>query len=189
MKLHSKRNEVFLRDGLVYKHVANTDAAAREAGILRALRRRGVAVPQVIRCRENLLVLEYLPGEPLPDVIESGGYDPQALASALCDWFEAFYRALPAGEIRGDVNGRNFLCDGTSICGVDFEERRHGPRARDAGRLAAFIAAYGTMDPERQEKLTVCFTQEFIARFGCRAEEIVEEYEMERVAMQKRRGG
>lgn len=186
---YSKRNEVFLRDGLVHKRAGSAGAAAREAAILRALHARGVAVPRVLDCRENLLALEYLPGVPLPDIIERGGYDPGALAAALCDWFEAFYKAAAAGELRGDVNGRNFLYDSAKIYSVDFEERRHGPKARDAGRLAAFIATYDTVDPQRQSDLAARFTREFMARFRCSAEEIAEEYEMERISMRKRRGG
>jgi len=184
----SKRNEVVLRDGLVHKTVESPQAAALEASILRELRGRGVAVPDVIARRGSLLVLEYLPGEPLPDLIERGGYDPEALAVALCGWFAAFYAAVPSGELRGDVNGRNFLYDGVKISSVDFEERCHGPWARDAGRLAAFLETYDSRDSARQAALAAAFIREFSARFACAPEEILAERETEYDAMRRRRG-
>jgi len=189
----SKRNEVTLRDGLVYKKTKDPQAAFLEASILRELRGRGVAVPEVLDCRDGVLVMEYLRGEPLPDVIERGGYDAGALAGALCDWFGAFYgaAAVPAGtagESRGDVNGRNFLVRDGRICGVDFEERCFGSRARDAGRLAAFIETYDTRDRESQEALAEAFMRGFAERFGCDMSEILDERELEYAAMRLRRG-
>ena len=194
MRFLSKRNEVVLRDGLVYKRVQSPRAAALEASILRELRSRGVAVPEVIACRDTLLVLETLPGEPLPDLIERGAYEPQTLALALCDWFATFYAATGAsrancsiGELRGDVNGRNFLYDGIKIHGVDFEERCYGPRARDAGRLAAFLATYHSPDPARQEALAEAFMREFSVRFACAPAEILAEQTSEYAAIRQRR--
>jgi len=190
----SKRNEVFLREGLVYKKTKDPRAAALEASILRELRAGGAAVPEVLACRDGVLVMECLPGEPLPDVIERGGYDVDMLAGALCDWFDGFYRAAvpsaptgTAGAVRGDVNGRNFLWDGERIYGVDFEERCFGPRARDAGRLAAFIETYRGCEPQRREALSRAFMRGFAEKFGCGMEEILDEREGELDAMRLRR--
>jgi tRNA A-37 threonylcarbamoyl transferase component Bud32 len=181
-----------LRDGLVYKQVKSPQAAALEASILCELREAGVAVPEVISCRGDLLILEYLPGEPLPDIIERGGYDSEAIAAALCGWFAVFYAAVP-GELRGDVNGRNFLygragrCDGAKIYSVDFEQRCHGSIARDAGRLAAFIETYETCDRASQAALSQVFMKDYSERFHCEMNEILAEREMEYVAMRLRR--
>lgn len=188
MRFISKRNEVTLRDGLVYKQVESPQAAALEASILRELHGRAVPVPEVVSCGGNLLILEYLSGEPLPDVIEGGGYDPEAIAIALCDWFAAFYAAIPPGELRGDVNGRNFLWDGEKIRSVDFEGRCYGPRARDAGRLAAFIGTYEACDKASQAALSQAFMKDFSERFHCNMGEILTEREAEFEAMAQRRG-
>jgi len=188
LKLFSRRNEVTLRDGQVYKQMKDPQAAALEADILRELHGKGVPVPALLDCRGALLVMEYLPGDPLPDVIERGAYDPGALAHALCAWFAAFYAAMPPGALRGDVNGRNFLCGGENIYGVDFEERCFGPRSRDAGRLAAFIETYRTTDSNKQAALSQAFMQNFSEQFGCTAEEISAAREAELDAMRERRG-
>jgi len=151
-----------------------------EAQILRQLHAHGVPVPQVIEAQENLLILDFLPGQPLPDVIEHGDYCPVQLAHALYDWFAAFAQACP-GLSRGDVNGRNFLYDGTQVFAVDFEEElQPGSLADDCGRLAAFLATYRTAHSEKQAELVHTFMQKNgypVHAFLC-----------ELVAMQQRRG-
>lgn len=186
MKFISKRNEVHLQDGLVHKRVCSAQAAKQEATILKHLHSHHVPVPQVLNCRGNLLVLEHLPGEALPDLIERGDYEPEALAHALCAWLAAFYAAMP-GLARGDVNGRNFLYDGKIIRSVDFEECPSGFPASDAGRLTAFIETYDTLNQEKQAILADIFAQEFCKRFGCSPEEIAAARELELAAMRKRR--
>jgi len=165
--------------------VKDPQAACLEASILRDLHARDVAVPGVLACEGNLLVLEYLPGEPLPDIIERGNYSPATLASALCDWFAAFYAAVP--ESRGDVNGRNFLCDGEKIYSVDFEERCFESPAKDAGRLAAFIETYNTSDTLKQIALAEAIMCAFVESFDCDMSEILSEKEAEYDAMRLRR--
>jgi len=187
MKFISKRNQVTLRDGLVCKQAQDPQSAYLEASILRELRGAGVAVPEVVSCEGDLLVLEYLPGEPLPEFIERGGVAPEMIAAALCDWFAAFYDAVTPGECRGDVNGRNFLWDGEKIYSVDFEERCFGPRARDAGRLAAFIETYETREKAGQMALSRAFMHAFSERFNCDMRVILEERESEFAAMRLRR--
>jgi len=149
-------------------------------------------VPAVLDCRDGLLVLEYLPGDPLPDIIERGGYDAAALAEALCAWFMAFYAAVPSGESRGDVNGRNFLChfgsdDGAKIYSVDFESRCYAPPSRDAGRLAAFLETYDTRDPESQTALAEAFMRNFAEKFNCTLNDILAQRQTEYAAMRQRR--
>ena len=170
----------------MYKRRRGALAAAREAAYLRHLRGRGVAVPRVMARHGRTLTLEPLPGEPLPDLIERGGYDPAALADALCDWFAAFYAAAP-GRSRGDVNGRNFLYDGERVRGVDFEGLPYGAKSMDAGRLAAFLSTYDTRDPEAREALTQAFTRGFAAKFACDMTEIERAMEKELTAMRVRR--
>jgi len=188
VRFYSRKNRVHFFEGVVFKRVPSSRDARREAEILRQLRDCDVPVPEVIGCRDNLLILEYLPGEPLPDIVQRGGYDPGALAQALCGWFGAFYAAVPPGELRGDVNGRNFLADGDNIVSVDFEECCRGPIARDAGRLAAFLATYHTRDRERQAALAEQFARQFCARFGCDPREVQAEQAAELAAMRERRG-
>ena len=156
MTFISKKNNVQLVDGQVHKH---SPTALQEAAIVQQLHAAGVPVPQVISAEDCLLILELLPGQPLPDAIERGDYDPTQLAQALCDWFALFDAACP-GMSRGDVNGRNFLYDGSKIYAVDFEEAlQSGSLACDCGRLAAFLATYNTLHREKQAVLVHTFMQ------------------------------
>jgi len=155
-KYVSRRNDVRLVNGVVHKTSATV---AQEAATLRMLHSADVLVPQVTAAQDNLLILEHLPGQPLPDVIEHGDYDPTQLAHALYDWFARFDAACPSLS-RGDVNGRNFLYNGTQVFAVDFEEPlQPGSLACDCGHLAAFLATYDTPHPEKQAELVHAFMQ------------------------------
>ena len=185
MKFQSKRNEVHLKDGAVHKIGPR---ARQEAETLQFLRGQGVAVPKVLRCDENLLVLEHLPGQTLPDLIEHGSYDVHVLSAALRDWFADYYTALP-GMLRGDVNGRNFLYDGQLVYSVDFEDPLlPGPPAQDAGRLAAFLASYDTNKPQQQLELAALFAAQFCVQFSCCPNEVAQAYLRELGLMRRRRG-
>lgn len=185
IRFPSWRNEVELRGGVVYKRHGSEEAAAREAENLLALCAKGVAVPRLLARKGAVLELEYLPGATLPEWIARGGYDPAALALALCGWFAAFYAAVPWR--RADGNGRNFLYDGARVASVDFEERYDAPPACDAGRLTAFLLDYRTERPEPQAALVLLFAEEFCRRFGCRPEEVAAAREAEFAAMRARR--
>jgi len=85
------------------------------------------------------------------------------------------------------VNGRNFLYDGERIYGVDFEERAVGSKARDAGRLAAFLETYETCDRENQAALSEAFMHLFANKFACEMNELLAERNAEFEAMRLRR--
>jgi len=131
----------------VEKHVASAEAAAFEASMLKRLFAAGVPVPQLIAQENHIIRMSYLPGETLPDLMTRLEKDAdKALlfraADSLIEWLENFYRAVDADEVRGDVNGRNFIWDGQRWWGVDFEERAAGDREEDIGRLLAFVLTY-----------------------------------------------
>jgi len=151
LKFVSKKNTVMLRDGLVEKHFSSESSAAFEAQALKHLQTFGVRVPRVMEQSGCVLKLEYIPGETLPDYIErleSSSWttlDICTVAEAVVNWLSEFYRAVDTdktGEIRGDVNGRNYIFDGVHCIGVDFEERTHGEKEQDIGLLIAYILNY-----------------------------------------------
>ncbi|MCL2695946.1 MAG: phosphotransferase, partial [Clostridiales bacterium] len=146
-KFYSKRNTVILRDSLVEKRVASPAAAALEAAMLTQLHAAGVPVPELIAQEGSTIKMSYIDGEPLPDLLtrlETAHCErdtAHSIADSLIEWLADFYRAMD-GQIRGDVNGRNFLWDGARWWGVDFEQRETGERAQDIGRLLAFVLTY-----------------------------------------------
>jgi len=146
----SKRNKVLLRGGIVEKHFASIEAASYEAAALERLYAAGVSAPELIVREGCIIKMRYISGETLPDVIArlEKTEDRSALKQAadeIIRWLGSYYRAVDTdntGEIRGDVNGRNFLFDGKRCWGVDFEEPATGVKEQDIGRLVAYVLTY-----------------------------------------------
>lgn len=159
----SKKNKVLLVNGIVEKHHINPEAANREVSNLQLLHTNGLAVPRVISAQNNIIMMEHIEGQTLPDMIDSyedvtnDKYDSVTLPSldllsgALVHWFREYYKITYDifGRVcgRGDVNGRNFIFDGKMFRGVDFEDDINAPEdvdiaERDIGRLMAFVLYY-----------------------------------------------
>jgi len=149
LKFKSKRNTVLLRNNIVEKHCASVELANIELQILEQLKKAGVNVPQVYSQNGAVLKMEYIPGKTLPDLIEeyeasvtTDELSCNGVAMEIIKWFDDFYRAVATEEIRGDVNGRNFIFNNNQCWGVDFEERIYGTKEQDIGRLIAFVLTY-----------------------------------------------
>ena len=207
MKFDSKRNKVFLTDGIVVKQFACEKSASFEMEQLQRLRVAGVLVPSVLFCEGFELGLEYVSGETLPDFIErlerlqcerqasSMPYpavlsELEAAAAAIICWLSDFYRAVDSektGEIRGDVNGRNFLLDGACCIGVDFEERCFGTREQDIGRLVAFVITYTPQGTEVKAEFARMLMQNAVQILGVDATEVERQRDLELKAIIDRR--
>jgi len=173
MRFKSKRNQVEL---VVRKTVATLEAANSEADFLRKLAANGVAVPEVLDVRENVLYLQYIEGPTLPD------FFCDEAAESLSTWLKDFYNAT--GEIRGDVNGRNFIFSGGKCYGVDFEEHVYGAKEEDAGKLLAFASTYSL--PEEKRERFVSVLRKFLTE-GLDIVQVEHFYEKELEAIKKRR--
>jgi tRNA A-37 threonylcarbamoyl transferase component Bud32 len=112
----------------------------------------------------NVLVLSYIPGENIYDVIS----DPQRrleekqdIIRRLADWvvhFHTFFRTETGFRLRGDATLRNFILNKGQIWGVDFEESRIGSPVEDPATLCVSLL---TTDPMfTDEKFQLC--QDFL---------------------------
>jgi len=191
----SKRNQVFLRDGLMVKRLAGPEQAVEEAENLFRLYQAGVSVPKVLKQLHNEIIMEYVPGETIPDFLErmEAERDEALLrqtALRLFLWFKQFYEAVDygrTGEIRGEVNGRNFIITENRVVSVDFEERAFGRAEQDIGRLLAFIRTYDLAVSVKRH-FSRLFESAVLEGLHLPAREIHREYRLERIAMIKRRG-
>jgi tRNA A-37 threonylcarbamoyl transferase component Bud32 len=191
----SKRNQVFLRDGLVVKRLAGPEQAVEEAENLFRLYEAGVSVPKVLKQMHNEIIMEYVPGETIPDFLErmEAERDEALLrqtAQRLFLWFKQFYEAVDygrTGEIRGEVNGRNFIIAENRVISVDFEERAFGRAEQDIGKLLAFIRTYDLVVSVKRH-FSRLFESAVLEGLSLTAREIHREYRLERIAMIKRRG-
>ena len=189
----SKRNQVFLRDGVVIKRVISPARAAAEAELLCEYRNAGVRVPRVLEQRDNEIVMEFIKGETIPDFLARTQIDDTLLSDAatrLSSWFKCFYAAVnhrQGGEIRGDVNGRNFILSKDDVSSVDFECRAFGTAEQDLGRLLAFIKTYDIVGTRANNRFGLLFYNAVLKDMSLSGQEILRQYRLERLAIKKRR--
>ena len=187
----SKRNRVYRSEDKVYKQFSDAAAARAEAEFLNMLSKKNVPAPALLRREGHVLVMEYIDGVTLPDLL--CGTDEQAwpqIAALITGWLQIFYDAVchtDTGEIRGDVNGRNFLFKAGKVWGVDFEEHIYGARETDAGRLLAYTATYDIQDETRKTVLANALERQFVGVMGLDPLMVSAEREKEMQAISLRR--
>jgi tRNA A-37 threonylcarbamoyl transferase component Bud32 len=118
-------------------------------------------IPPVYEMDEenNVLILDYLIGENLCDLInsnETSFSEKQRLIILLAEWyidFHNFFKTADEFRIHGDPSLRNFVFS-DRIWGVDFEESRTGVPSED---IAGTCASILTTDPMfTKEKFKLC---------------------------------
>ena len=125
---------------------------AREKYLLQRLKREGVNVPDLLKVEEESILLEYINGPLLIDILSEqeklAGSESSCLTltvfsiiNSLSAWLKDFYTATQriAGKqlILGDISFRNFIFT-DKLYGIDFEECRKGVIEEDVGRICTF---------------------------------------------------
>ena len=191
IKFHSKRNCVYRDEDKVYKRFENASEAQTEAAFLRMLLKKGVPVPVILHNDDQVLVMEYIRGVTIPDLLcGSENPDWHQVAAAVIRWLQSFYDAIcheTTGEIRGDVNGRNFIFYAGNVWGVDFEEHTYGTRETDAGRLLAYAATYDVSDESKKIALSNALERQFVDVMKLDRQMITSECKKELLAISQRR--
>jgi tRNA A-37 threonylcarbamoyl transferase component Bud32 len=154
--LRSRKNRVFkiqMEEGVGVAKVypeARVETAQAEFRLLKRCSDYGVPAPAPIELVSNTIVMAYVDGENVADVVDSilvnthtsqAGDDDRAvlLADKLSDWLASFHRAFRFDLCRGDTILRNFLISGGRIYGLDFEEAHDGDTLQDVGELCTSI--------------------------------------------------
>lgn len=164
-KLPSRRNEVYKITGtqptksapnILIAKLYHQPGIAHETSVLKTAQEHKIPVPHIIGSTSDVLILEYITGPNLCDIITENP-DPhygQLLASWLAKYHAAFQRNDIQTLIKGDSRIRNFLYHGDHLVGVDFEESHIGPYFED---LAVTCASILDTDPLfTKEKLQLC---------------------------------
>ena len=164
-RLPSRRNEVYKITGtqptkptlnILLAKLYHQPGIAHETSVLKTAQEHQIPVPHIIGTTSDVLVLEYITGPNLCDLITENP-DPkygQLLASWLAKYHNAFRRNDTQTLIKGDTRIRNFLYHNDHLVGVDFEESHIGPYFED---LAVACASILDTDPLfTKEKLQLC---------------------------------
>lgn len=150
-KMFSRRNSVYhvrvigfdlvTRDYAV--KVCTGRSAVEEAYLLTYLRAGGVNVPRVIWHDRRIIVLEYIDGVLLADLLEQEQEGPHAWVEALAVWLRSLHSLIRTENglclCMPDLNLRNFIYKNGRFFGYDFEEVVFDRPERDLGGLCAFI--------------------------------------------------
>jgi tRNA A-37 threonylcarbamoyl transferase component Bud32 len=96
-------------------------------------------VPRVLKKTENSLILEYIPGNLVNDLVEqlNLGNWVEELARWIAELHEIKHDEMSL--IKSDSNLRNFIFSDMKIYGLDFEEMRYGDPKEDLGDICFFL--------------------------------------------------
>ncbi len=158
-KFSSKRNKVFLcsirgekrAEYLILKQYLVGDPE-KEYQILEMLHKYGLNVPKPHFFNQEYLIMDYIPGRLLCDLIETTN---QMCIEKIVGWFLAFHNEMKQkglSYIKNDVNLRNFILFNNKFYGIDFEEVTVGEPAYDIGGLAAHILTNAPRFTEKKQR-------------------------------------
>jgi tRNA A-37 threonylcarbamoyl transferase component Bud32 len=123
-----------------------------ELRILKSSWEKSLTVPEVIDARGGVILMDYIIGEPLIDVLNLTF--EQSLIDILAEWYYNYHTAH--NMIKGDPRLRNFIHNNGRIFGVDYEETRPGHWILDIGGAAASLLDTDPIFDVRKQKM--CWT-------------------------------
>ncbi|MFX1559041.1 MAG: hypothetical protein ACFFBL_00465 [Promethearchaeota archaeon] len=123
-----------------------------ELRILRSSWEMSLAVPEIVEAREGVILMDYISGEPLVDILNRTF--ESSLIDMLAEWYYNYHNAHDM--IKGDCRLRNFIHHNGQIFGVDYEESRPGSWILDiAGSAASLLDTDPIFDVRKQK---MCWT-------------------------------
>jgi tRNA A-37 threonylcarbamoyl transferase component Bud32 len=174
-KFPSRKNAVYLveRGGwrLVLK-IYDSDRWKNEAEALVEARKAGIAVPGVVETKEKALLMEFIPGRPVNDYLETGRMREAVLGVA--DWLASFHKAFRSGgevRLKSDAIFKNFIVS-DRVYGLDLELSRMGRPEEDVGEALAYLLDTDPMFTEEKFGLGSEFIGRYESGSGIRLDDI-----------------
>lgn len=171
--MFSRRNTVFrssicpdgIQKSVVVKRCRSVPEAEAEAKVLQMLREKKVFVPQVLGVNASSLLLEFIPGLLLSDIVDGNAPVPRDWVPELAGWFASLHTKTrnPQGLSlrKNDSNLRNFICTQAGFCGFDFEEEIYDHPEKDIGECCAYLLTYDPMFSEAGKDRAQRLVQEY----------------------------
>jgi len=173
-RLPSRRNEVYKILGSLPSQLTSTPLIAKyykqtgiahETSILQKAYQNNLHVPTVIGTTANVLVLEYINGPNLCDLITIN--PDRFLGHLLARWLASFHTVFNRGAdqvlTKGDARIRNFLVFYDHLVGVDFEESHIGSYHEDLAIACASILDTIPLFTEPKFQLCTVFIDDYAA--------------------------
>jgi tRNA A-37 threonylcarbamoyl transferase component Bud32 len=126
-----------------------TDTYEKEVAILQKSIEHGLSVPKILDARDGVILMEYLSGETLVDLINRT-FDAD-LIQDLAEWY--FHYHSVHCLTKGDPRLRNFIHNDRGLFGVDFEESSSEHWILDIAGAAASLLDTDPINDERKRQL------------------------------------
>ncbi len=208
-KFQSKRNLVFLieikdKKGEVKEYVLKDYKTCvvnknTETYALKKLRENYLAVPKIYYEAEDFIIIEYIKGNTLLDIIEINekkqgeGFDTEYNVDILykvIKWMNDFYgiskEIFNENIILGDINFRNFIIT-DKVYGIDFENCKRGYAEVDGGRFCAYLITYNPAFSEWKMKLCKLVIEIMKNDFNYNKDLVIKNFQQELVCISRRR--
>ncbi|MBE0525309.1 MAG: hypothetical protein IH631_00080, partial [Candidatus Thorarchaeota archaeon] len=130
-----------------------------ELSVLRASWSHGLAVPNVLEARDDVIVMSFISGETLVDRINQT-FEPH-LMDKLAEWYYNYHKVH--GQIKGDPRLRNFIVHDNQIFGVDFEESREDLWMVDIAGVCASLLDTDPIFDLRKRTLSWRFLEKYLS--------------------------
>ena len=133
-----------------------------ELQILKSSWEKSLAVPEVIEARNGVILMDYITGEPLVDVLNRT-FEP-SLIGMLAEWYYNYHSAHDM--IKGDPRLRNFIHNNGRIYGVDYEESRPDSWILDISGSAASLLDTDPIFDVRKRKMCWALLETYLDLIG-----------------------
>ena len=133
-----------------------------ELQILKSSWEKLLAVPEVIEARNGVILMDYITGEPLVDVLNRT-FEP-SLIGMLAEWYYNYHSAHDM--IKGDPRLRNFIHNNGRIYGVDYEESRPDSWILDISGSAASLLDTDPIFDVRKRKMCWALLETYLDLIG-----------------------
>jgi tRNA A-37 threonylcarbamoyl transferase component Bud32 len=178
MRLKSKKNTVVSLK-ITPKRLETTTLVAKmfiagrfenELSILKSSWSHGLAVPEVLEAKDNVILMNFIPGETFVDRINRT-FEPH-LIDKLAKWYYNYHTAHK--QIKGDPRLRNFIYHDDQIFGVDFEESCLGLWMLDIAGVSASLLDTNPIFDQRKRVLSWRFLESYLSLIGKERDESVD---------------
>jgi tRNA A-37 threonylcarbamoyl transferase component Bud32 len=120
-----------------------------EVRLLKQCAKANLKVPEIIDTRDGVLLLSFIDGELLVDIINRT-YDTK-LIDDVAQWYFDFHSFQKL--LKGDPRLRNFIVGSDGLYGVDFEEATEGYWVVDLGGVAASLLDTDPINEQRKQAM------------------------------------
>ena len=157
-RLKSKKNSVFHLK-IINHHAKEIDVVAKmfiegrydnELSILATSCTHGLSVPEIIDARDDVILMNFIPGEIFVDRINRS-FESE-LVEKLAKWYHEYHTVHK--QVKGDPRLRNFIYNNERIYGVDFEESHPGHWMIDIGGVCASLLDTNPIFDQRKRALS-----------------------------------